>query len=176
MEGKEGRNPTSKPLSPAEPASPGESAAHGTARPTVPDQQIAATRRVLVMDDEPVMRELARHMFRRLGFEAECVAEGGGAVIAYRQAAERGAPFAAVFLDLTIRDGMGGEETARQLRALDPGARLVVTSGLVTCDVFTSPAEFGFAAALGKPFSLALLKSTLEAILSQPAAPGLSGE
>jgi CheY-like chemotaxis protein len=113
--------------------------------------------RVLVMDDEARLRELIADCLVALKCEVHCTADGREAVSAYRRALRRGEPFDTVILDLTVRGGMGGVEAVEELRKLDPEVRAVACSGYADDPVMAHPQQFGFAAALQKPFRFPVL-------------------
>jgi len=119
--------------------------------------------RVLLMDDEQVVRDAAEAMLRQLGHEAVCVGDGAAAVAAYREALASGRPHDVVVLDLTVRGGMGGEEAVAALRELDPGVRAVVASGYSKGPVLAEFTAHGFAARLPKPYGIAQLRDALAA-------------
>ena len=79
--------------------------------------------RVLVMDDEELVRNIAGIMLKTLGHEVEFAENGGKAIAKYGEALSLGRRFDIVILDLTIRGGMGGEEALRELLALDRGGQ-----------------------------------------------------
>jgi PAS domain S-box-containing protein len=110
--------------------------------------------RILFMDDEELIRDLAKEMISQLGFEVEVAGDGGKALALYREAGNNGAPFDLVIIDLTIPGGMGGQETMRRLREIDPGVRAVVTSGYTDNPVIRNFREYGFIAALPKPYRI----------------------
>ena len=86
--------------------------------------------KVLFMDDDDDIRDLAGAILGLLGYEPTLTTEGTETLAAYQQARTEGEPFAAVILDLTIPGGMGGKETMRRLREVDPNVRAIVSSGL----------------------------------------------
>ena len=114
----------------------------------------ARGRRVLVMDDEELMRLINRKMFEHFGCEVSLAETGEEAVARCREQVRAGAPFALVLLDLFVDGAMGGLEAARLIHDLDREAVLVATSGDNTSEVLRAPAAHGFAAALTKPFSM----------------------
>jgi CheY-like chemotaxis protein len=64
--------------------------------------------RILVMDDEAMVRDVVGEMLQLLGYEVAFAGDDGqGAVELYRRAKEHGEPFDVVILDLTVRGGMG---------------------------------------------------------------------
>jgi PAS domain S-box-containing protein len=129
---------------------------------------LAATQRILLMDDEEQLRILCEQMLTHLGYEVESVADGHAAIGAYRQAMENKNPFGMVILDLTVKSGMGGKNTLRELRRLDPDVLAVVSSGYDEDPVMTDPQRFGFATVLPKPYALKELTAVLETILPKP--------
>ena len=124
------------------------------AAPPPPVGTGARGRRVLVMDDEELMRLINRKMFEHYGCEVSLAETGEEAVARCREQVRAGAPFALVLLDLFVDGAMGGLDAARLIRDLDPEAVLVATSSDNTSEVLRAPAAHGFAAALTKPFSM----------------------
>jgi two-component system, cell cycle sensor histidine kinase and response regulator CckA len=124
------------------------------------------SRRILVMDDEELIRNLTMELLRTFGHDVEVAARGEEAVGAYQAAMASGRPFDIVILDLTIRGGMGGAETVLRLRELDPGVKAIVTSGYSEDAVIADHQKHGFRAFLKKPYNGDELKSLLNALLS----------
>ena len=127
--------------------------------------QAPHVRRVLVMDDEPVIRTLVAHMLERLGYEVETVADGVTAINAYESARQAGRRFDLTIMDLTIPGGMGGRETMANLRAIDSTARVIVTSGYSSDPVLANFAAYGFSGKLAKPFNIRELGEALKAAI-----------
>lgn len=117
--------------------------------------------RVLVMDDEEMVREVVGAMLEALGHHVEYASDGGEALQMYRQALSD-KPFSFVLLDLTIPGGMGGKETAEKLRAIDPEVRMIVYSGYSEDPVVAHFADYGFCGRLLKPFKLEELKKVVQ--------------
>ncbi|MHA1730641.1 MAG: ATP-binding protein [Promethearchaeota archaeon] len=121
--------------------------------------------RILVMDDEEVIRRLLGHMLERLGYSVETAADGIEAIEKYRKAIEEGRKFDAAILDLTVPGGMGGVETMENLLKLDPAARGIVSSGYSDQPVVGNYAEHGFSAVLPKPYDIKELAEILGKLL-----------
>ena len=134
-------------------------------RPSSMDPQPASVKRVLVMDDEKMLRLLLKQMLTRLGYEATVVESDVEAVRAYGTGKESGTPFDAVILDLTIKDGMGGRETVRKLLEMDPNVKAIVSSGYSNDPVMENYEDYGFCGALPKPYQLKDLAEGLMKIL-----------
>ncbi len=122
-------------------------------------------KRVLLMDDEEMLRKLVQQMLNRLGYDAQTVGDGAEAVRLYKAQKTAGTPFDAVILDLTIKDGMGGVETLKKLMAIDPNVKAVVSSGYFNDPVMSDFRAYGFCGAMPKPYQIAELKTVLGSIL-----------
>jgi len=139
------------------------------ALPAPPVAEHAAPGRILLMDDDEIIRRGARRLLRDHGYEVECARDGAQAVELYAQAREAGQPFDAVILDLTVPDGMGGEECLRRLRALDPGVKAVVCSGYSDEAVLARYREHGFQAVVRKPYAIEELSAVLRGLIGGEA-------
>ena len=121
--------------------------------------------RVLIMDDEQVIRDVGCVLISALGHEADCAAHGRAAIEAFQAAKQAGKPFDVVILDLTIKGGMGGAETLHHLMELAPGVQAVVSSGYSDDAVLSDYRAHGFKAALKKPYELNDLRNILNTLL-----------
>ena len=133
---------------------------HGTT--TSADDKASPVKRVLVMDDEEMLRKLARQMLERMGYAVETVKDGVEAIAAYKDQKDSGEPFDAAILDLTIKGGMGGEQAMRELLKIDPGIKAIVSSGYFNDPVMSDFEKYGFMGALPKPYEKKALKEVLE--------------
>lgn len=125
-----------------------------------PDPQREATivvptgGKVLVMDDEEMVRDLACTTLRQAGYAVETCENGEAAIALYRAAKEAGTPFTVTIMDLTIPGGMGGVEAARCILTFDPEAALIVSSGYSDDPVMANFKRYGFCAAIEKPYTV----------------------
>jgi PAS domain S-box-containing protein len=117
--------------------------------------------RILLMDDEAVIRRVASRMLASLGYSSTTVEDGAEAVAAYAEAMRGGSPFRAAILDLTVPGGMGGETAVKELLALDPGAVAIVSSGYADGPVIANFADYGFKAVVTKPYDIVDLSRVL---------------
>jgi len=147
---------------PAEPLE-GEGQGAVDADPVAPP----SIRRVLVMDDEEMLRKLSLRMLKRLGYAAESVENGAGAIDAYQKQKDLGKPFDMVILDLTNKGGMGGKQTIRELLKIDPHVKAIVSSGYFSDPVIADFRAYGFRGTIPKPYRQEDLKEALERILKQ---------
>jgi CheY-like chemotaxis protein len=121
--------------------------------------------RILVMDDEEMIREMMGSMLSSRGYEVELTGDGTEAIERYVQARGAGEPFDAVILDLTVPGGMGGKETIKKLGEIDPGVTAIVSSGYATDPIMSEFKKHGFSAVVTKPYNAEELENTLYRIL-----------
>jgi len=124
-------------------------------------------RKILYLDDDEMLRRAASRFLGKVGCLVEAAADGLDAVERYRKAGRSGTPFDLVILDLSVPGGMGGEETLRRLRELDPQVKAIVTSGSPNSPVVQDYARYGFTGVMLKPYSIQDLSSTLRHALER---------
>jgi DNA-binding NarL/FixJ family response regulator len=73
-------------------------------------------------------------------------------------------------MDLIICNGMGGDEAVREIKKLDPQARVIATSGHLKHPAMLDHRFFGFDATVEKPYKLDKLKLAIESVVSAPVA------
>ena len=121
--------------------------------------------RILLMDDEEAVRKAVEATLRGMGHEIKLAEDGQRAVDVYRSAKELGHPFDAVILDLTVRAGMGGQETIQVLLRMDPTVKAIVMSGHSNDPVVLEHERHGFKGALTKPFDARQLQEILSQVM-----------
>jgi len=121
--------------------------------------------RALIMDDEDMVRELARGMLTHLGYEVVLAKEGREALTIYKESRETGKLFDIVIMDLTIPGGMGGVETTKKLLAFDPLAKVIVASGYSNDPVMSNYKDYGFAGVMIKPYLMIELRDAIHDVL-----------
>ncbi len=124
--------------------------------------------KILVMDDEEIVREVLGAMLLSIGYEVEYATSGEEAVELYRVAKGSGEPFDAVILDLTIPGGMGGKKAIHGLLKIDPGVKAIVSSGYSHDPVMADFREYGFSGVAAKPYKIKQLSETLHNVIKKP--------
>lgn len=120
--------------------------------------------RVLLMDDDPMVAEVAQEMLESLGYATQIAASGAEAIERFRAADANGDGFDVVILDLTVPGGMGGSDTLPHIRDVRPDVRVIATSGYADDPVLARYREYGFDGVLPKPFTLAELTRAVEEV------------
>jgi PAS domain S-box-containing protein len=127
--------------------------------------------RVLVMDDEKVVRKVLGLTLNGMGHEVELAEDGRAAIEAYKKANSLGRHFDVVILDLTVSGGMGGQEAIQELLKIDPDVKAIAISGYVDSPVILEPERHGFKGAVPKPFDVDTLQEILARVMGSKAAP-----
>ncbi len=128
---------------------------------------IRGSGKILVMDDEEVIREVAAQILGHLGYSVVVCCDGVETIEAYLKAKESGEPFIAVIMDLTVPGGMGGKETMKRLREIDSGVVGIVSSGYCNDPILAHYSEYGFSGVVAKPYNMEELGKALHNISTQ---------
>ncbi|MDB6126369.1 MAG: sensor hybrid histidine kinase [Verrucomicrobia bacterium] len=123
------------------------------------------TGRVLFMDDDPKITSITAQMLKSLDYKFDLAKNGEEAITFYKRYLNIGRPYDAVIMDISVVGGMGGEETFKALRALDPDVRAIVSSGYDNDDMARRFLELGFCGYLTKPYRVAELGKVLKTVL-----------
>jgi two-component system cell cycle sensor histidine kinase/response regulator CckA len=123
-------------------------------------------RRILLMDDEAMIRDLVSRMLQHLGYDVLVSAEGMEAINLYRRAKDSGQPFDAVMFDLLIPGGMSGLDALSMLKQYDPNVRAILSSGQLDNPAVINYASHGFAGCIPKPYKIEKLQSVLQQVVS----------
>ncbi len=125
------------------------------------------TGRILVMDDDPVVRDVLDSMLSVLDFKVEFAPDGAAAIERYRSALDSDEAFDMVILDLTVPGGMGGKEAAEKLLEIDADVRAIASSGYSTDAVMSDFRSFGFVGAIAKPYNVDALEQLLYSLMDE---------
>jgi len=128
------------------------------------DTITSGTGRILLMDDEASIRDLGSQILKKAGYEVDTAEDGEKAIELYVEARGAGRPYGAVVFDLTIPGGLGGIDAMKALKEIDPGIKGIAISGYSQDPVMSNPEQFGFSAALQKPFNISRLTHVLNSI------------
>ena len=141
-----------------------------TARVGAPEDRalVRGRGRVLVMDDEEIIRDVVGEILSHLGYEPGFAKDGEEAVELYSRAASSGEPFDAVIMDLTIPGGMGGKEAVAEILKIDPEARVIVSSGYSEDPIMSDFEKYGFSGVIAKPYRVEDLSEKLQALVANP--------
>ncbi len=123
------------------------------------------TETILIVDDEPLVRDIGLSMLTELGYKVVTASNGAEAVSTYRARRKE--------IDLVIIDnimpGMDGISAVRALKQIDNSVSVVLSSGYVADAQNLKDA--GFNGFLSKPYSLAQVAETVKRALGARKQP-----
>ncbi len=123
--------------------------------------------KVLIMDDEAIIRIAVGRALMRMGYDVEYATDGEEAIELYTKAREENRAFDLVIMDLTVPGGMGGREAIKRLRDIDPDVRAVVSSGYSNDPVMSEFTNYGFRGVVSKPYTIEDLAETLHKVINE---------
>ena len=128
--------------------------------------------RILLMDDEELIRDVATDILDYLGYSAVACQDGKEAIELYKKAMTTDEPFAAVLMDLTIPGGMGGRETMQKLLEIDKDVIGIVSSGYSNDPILSNYHDYGFSGIVEKPYAMDKLGNVLHDLLTSSPFAG----
>jgi two-component system cell cycle sensor histidine kinase/response regulator CckA len=141
---------------PASPAAP----------PAAPPPLAAQGQRILVVDDEPLVRDLAANILERTGYGVVLAEDGEEALNVYRREADK--------IDLVLLDyimpRMNGAQVLKELRQLDPNVRVLLSSGYHTDHEVDQLLASGAQAFVAKPYRAQELVQSVQKALAARSA------
>ncbi|MEX2263648.1 MAG: response regulator [Bryobacteraceae bacterium] len=129
-----------------------------------PPERVEANKQtgmILIVDDEDMVRSIARASLERAGYRVLTAVDGAEGLERFRQNLH---DIHVVLLDLTM-PGMGGGETLERLRLLDSDVRVILSSGYLEADALRRLSAAPPAAFIQKPYTSARLLEKVEALL-----------
>ena len=120
---------------------------------------------VLVVDDEPRLLQIAREMLEVSGYRVDVAGNGREALKLYQDAIDAEDGFQLVVMDLAMPE-MDGGTCLRGILDVDPGAKILITTGYGEDDLPEGLPKEGIQGMLTKPFDFrTLLQKVGEALL-----------
>jgi two-component system, cell cycle sensor histidine kinase and response regulator CckA len=123
--------------------------------------------KILVMDDEEIVRQTLGKLLGYLGYEVTFARDGDEAIEQFIQARELGQTIDAMILDLTIPGAMGGKKAIENLLRIDPQVKAIVSSGYSDDPIMANFGEYGFSGVIAKPYRVAELSKVLQRVLDR---------
>ncbi len=117
---------------------------------------------ILVTDDDEQVRDVVTRMLERRGFDVVTAEDGLDAVEVFRRHGKR---IRAIILDLTM-PGLNGEEACREIRRLDKGVPVLVSSGYSEEETLTRFQGLDVSGFIQKPYMMSVLAEKLESALN----------
>ncbi|MGQ9609091.1 MAG: PAS domain-containing hybrid sensor histidine kinase/response regulator [bacterium] len=122
--------------------------------------------RILVMDDEEIIRELTTEMLTSIGYEVVATEDGESTLKLYKESLDLGKAFDIVILDLTIPGGIGGKEVVQRLKEINPNVKAIVSSGYFNDSAMSDYELHGFKGFIAKPYNIKQISEILQKVSS----------
>jgi PAS domain S-box-containing protein len=136
-------------------------------RDVVPEERILKGKgRILIMDDEEIIRDVAGAILQEAGYEVFFAGDGEEAVGMYKEGRESGRGFDLVIMDLTVPGGMGGKETIQKLMEIDPQVNAIVSSGYSNDPIMADCCRYGFKGIVTKPYQAKALVEEVRRVIA----------
>ncbi|MCP3891634.1 MAG: response regulator [Desulfobulbaceae bacterium] len=116
--------------------------------------------KILMVDDEPQLRDLAKSMLTLLGYNVTCQDSGENA-LAYLQSQQ----VDLVLLDMLMEPGINGRETYERMLEIHPGQKAIIASGLSESDDVKAAQTMGAGGFIQKPYSIKQLGKSVKKVL-----------
>lgn len=123
--------------------------------------------RVLLVEDDPLVRRSLERTLQSVGCEVTAVESGDRAIEVFRSEFTRHHQFQLVITDLTMPGRNDGVQLLRRIRELDPLIPAVLSSGALHRQNSSSYRDAGFQYVLRKPFGEAEVRFALSVALSR---------
>lgn len=116
---------------------------------------------ILIVDDDPDLREVYRMALEDLGYRLTIATDGEAALSFYTKAMQKSDPYQLVLLDWNM-PVVGGEQCMKQLLELDAGANIYIATGMVEGDMRLESVSHQCQGILHKPMNLAAIRQAIE--------------
>ncbi len=130
-----------------------------------PEEMAGGSENILVVDDDPVQREVSKRLLDKLGYSVTAVESGEMAVEELSRKS-----YDLMLLDMVMPSGIDGTETYRRALALDHTPRAIIVSGYAESDRVRVAQELGVGEYVRKPLKLAALASAVRRELDRVEA------
>lgn len=115
---------------------------------------------ILVVDDEPHMRDIATQMLLTLGYAVSSVCSGELALEFISKN-----PVDLIVLDMMMEPGINGQQTYAEVIRQYPGQKAIIASGFSESDDVKMALKLGVGAFINKPYSLERLGQMIKDVL-----------
>ncbi|MCG8605253.1 response regulator [bacterium] len=101
--------------------------------------------RILIIDDDPIQRRVARHLLKRLGYKVSVVSSGERAVVNIKKHR-----YDLLVMDM-VMDGIDGAEAFRQILEIKPDQKAIILSGYAMSNRVEEALRLGAGSFVAKP-------------------------
>ncbi len=135
-------------------------------RTEIPDKRVPNSARIMIMDDDPMILQVTGAILLQLGYDVVEAKNGEEAIKIYKKSVVENQTIDVIIMDLTIPGGMGGKDAIKEILAINPAAKVMVSSGYSNDPVMARFKDYGFQEAVSKPFQLQDLQRAISHLLT----------
>ncbi len=117
--------------------------------------------KILVVDDEEILRKIAHEMLSLLGYQVRCAVSGEAALDILATTS-----FDLVLLDMQMNPGINGRETYMRIKDLNPDQKALIVTGYSTSNDVEKTIQAGAAGFINKPYSIEDLEKAIDQVLN----------
>ena len=117
---------------------------------------------ILIVDDEKEQREIIGSVLTRLGYKTATIACGEKAIEYIKEN-----PVDLILIDMVMSPGINGYQTLKEIRAINPRQKAVMTSGQLNHPDRVKVEALGITHYLPKPVTLSLLARSLQEVMGR---------
>jgi len=116
---------------------------------------------ILVVDDEPHLRDIARKMLQSLGYKVDVASSGNKAIQCVKNT-----EFDLIVLDMLMEPGINGRKTYEEILKLNPNQHAIVASGFSKSNDVKATIQLGASGFIKKPYSINQLGRVIKKALN----------
>jgi len=120
--------------------------------------------KILVMDDDSFICDFISEIIEMSGHQSVITNKGETAIELFKKAFLSKQPFDAVFLDIIVRNGMGGIDTLRILKKIDKNINTIIISGENIDKNSEEYSSFAINHTINKPFTITQMSQLIDNI------------
>src|SRR5690554_429597 len=132
-----------------------------------PPRPLVGKGRVLIMDDDELIRTVIGEMLSLIGYQVGFAKNGTETVTLYQASLKKDEPFDVIIMDLTVPGDLGGIDTLQILLRIDPYVKAIVSSGYANHPIISKYKEYGFSGVLTKPYEINSLNTLLSRVIAE---------
>jgi len=133
--------------------------------PVAANNIVGGTESILVVDDDPVQREVTKNLLERLGYRVTTVESGEKAVSVFKSST-----FDLMILDMIMLPGIDGVETLRRVRQISPTQKSLLVSGFSESQRVNEALKMGAGGYIRKPLDLKVIATAVRQELGRKTA------
>lgn len=127
---------------------------------------IKGKRKILVMDDDEIVRNVIEKMLKYLNYNVDFAVNGKEAIKLYKESMKLNSKYDIVIMDLTIPGSSGGDKVIKELIKLDKNIKAIVSSGYSNKAIMSKFKDYGFCGAINKPYRIEELNEVIQSVIN----------